>query len=1321
MNGSRSTPQRLGDRSSLDALSRTIEGLEARIEGLVGQSARDVAPRAAEPTRETWSPRSPERDPRDVRPDPLAEIRERQRMLEERRNRALSSAARPPIPSPRDETLRQETERRLSDAYRPRDERPLRAPPAQPAYVAPAAPVHDAALKEIAQALVSLREELKRDINEGVSREMSSLKAEIRDIKSVAGDQRNGSDDLRSELARLGESIDLLGHQTRTRGGSQDLAAEFEDLRSLMDGLAREESVRHMETRWTGMERRIADLDPMPIRDEVVSLAYRLDDIKNQLGTLNPSPAIHALEDRLLAVAEAMEQLGRHIQPNDHLIAEQFAGLDLRLDEISRAIAAGARASQSQEPELFNRLERRLAGLAEQIDLISEDNNRRPDPALELARRIEGLSARVEELVNTDAGVESAARLEERLDTLSRLLERNHKQPPAPELTGFLSDISRKIDALDKAPVNDRLAERLDYLARRIDEIDYQPQAPAQDDPAMLRLEKRLSDIARRLDETAATPQQDTYALQGLESQIANLAALISQPSAPSSAASFSPEFESRMASIEDYMATSDEYIIEAARQAAEAVMEAYGRNSGPAAVDLSQLAALAGDLRHLEELANSSEERTHRTFEALHDTLVQIAGRLDEMDQRLGATTYPAAPVEGHYFGEEQPRVAHRAPEAYPSQAQIQAAAAQASLSAANQRGNASDHGGVLLQDDGFAFAGPVIRTVEPEVAAAVEETARAFVGNEPEVQAPKVKGSFLSGLTERLGRRGKQPKAQKIDPAASDRAVFDNAPSVVPDDEAVHGSETELLEPGSGAPDIKKILERVRANQTRVGIPSDADRSDLIAAARRAAQAAAQEARPSSGKAGKDTAGATASRKGAASDKSSIFNRHRRPILMAVGAVLLAIMTMPLVNTFLHGSEAPSVEASTDPVADLAVKPPVSAATSPAAAVPEAKAESKPAQVDAAAKPAPAAVAPVAPPAKAEVPLAPPAAAVEKPAPVSQAAPLAPARTVSLAEDPGRLTTSAPVAGAPAQSLSTQTPVAAATIGAPQAAAIAIPAGIEPVALADAAKTGDALALFEIGARFTEGRGVKSDLAEAARWYKLSADKGFAPAEYRIANLYEKGNGVERDLTKAREYYERAAKAGNASAMHNLAVLYATGIDGKPDTATAVNWFKQAADLGVADSQFNLAVLYARGNGIPQNLEESYKWFGVAAKGGDKDAAQKRDDVANAMRPDQLQNARANLDLWKVKPLDPRANATDVPDAWLGKGLKTASVDMKKAVRNIQAILNNNGFDAGKPDGEMGAKTVNAIKAFQKSAGMTADGKITDQLVKELLARNK
>jgi localization factor PodJL len=263
--------------------------------------------------------------------------------------------------------------------------------------------------------------------------------------------------------------------------------------------------------------------------------------------------------------------------------------------------------------------------------------------------------------------------------------------------------------------------------------------------------------------------------------------------------------------------------------------------------------------------------------------------------------------------------------------------------------------------------------------------------------------------------------------------------------------------------------------------------------------------------------------------------------------------------------------------------------------------------------------------------------------------------------------------------------------------------------------------LALFEIGARYTDGRGVKIDLAEAAKWYKLSADRGLAPAEYRLANFYEKGTGVTRDVEKAKTLYKSAAEKGNASAMHNLAVLYATGVGGTPDFSEAARWFKQAAELNVRDSQFNLAILYARGNGVPQDLEETYKWFAIAAREGDQDAAQKRDEVANALSPDQLKSAKAKLDLWKPQPLDDAANTPMVPDEWIAKGQTTATVDMKRAIRNIQAILNMNGFDAGKPDGEMGKKTVTAIKAFQKSIGLEPSGRIDDALVKELLKRNK
>src|SRR5690606_18770894 len=146
-------------------------------------------------------------------------------------------------------------------------------------------------------------------------------------------------------------------------------------------------------------------------------------------------------------------------------------------------------------------------------------------------------------------------------------------------------------------------------------------------------------------------------------------------------------------------------------------------------------------------------------------------------------------------------------------------------------------------------------------------------------------------------------------------------------------------------------------------------------------------------------------------------------------------------------------------------------------------------------------------------------------------------------------------------------------------------------------------------------------------------SAELGFAPAQYRIGNMYEKGIGVTRDIAKSQGWYEKAAEQGNASAMHNLAVLHAMGADGQTDNCAASELLTKAAELGVNDSQLNLGSLSAKGAGIKQSLEESYIFIALVAKTGDKYAANKRDEIANALRPEQLERARAAAELRKPK----------------------------------------------------------------------------------------
>ncbi|MGV2064233.1 cell division protein PodJ [Agrobacterium sp. 22-226-1] len=1246
MNGLRSKTQQPSDRSSLDALNRTIEGLEARIEGLMSQKfPRD--PRAASAQPETKSEAYAARAA--VTPpqlDPVNEIRQRQRLLEASFQRPQESAARP------ERTIT----RPLAPEYRPRDAQQATAAPAPrersiPPYQEPQR--NDAALQEIAQALVNLRHELKHDIAEGVAREAQGLRAEIRNIRAVAEDQQFIGD-LRDDIARLAGSIDQLGNLASP--DAYGLRNEFEDLRLTIDQLAREDSVHRIESRWNNVEDTLRGFDAGALQDEIVSLAYRLDDIKTQLGGMSNNPAVRVLEDKLIAIASAVEQLGKHMQPNEAAFTEQFSGLDQRLDEISRAIAAtGTRANaQATDNALAQRLENRLNGLAEQLGDINRLAAAKPEPALDLTARLEALAGKIDEL----STARDAAQLHERLDQLSLLLERSQRPSQQAELTSFLSDISRKIDALDHGAVNDGLAERLDLLSRRIEDLDYrysQPQpASGLSESAFSRLEERLGNIAARLDETAHAAPADSDALASLENQIAHLSTLISQP-VQMQAAGMPPELDARMAAIEDYMASNDEYIIEAARQAAEAVLDAYTRNNlsaGANLADMTMLTDLATDLRNLEALSRNTEERTHRTFEALHETLVQIAGRLDNLDN---------APV---YREEAAPRNVAKPVSA--------TAHEDVSMPAA------------IFPEEGYIAEEQAILDADGKDGDAIVPPAAAK-------PAKAEKKSLLAGLTKRFKTgTAKTVKAaeEPVSASSSARTQVEPAPSLDPIDVLPAGQENELLEPGSGAPDIKKILERVRASQVAAsGKAADAEgRTDFIAAARRAAQAAAMETSPEKLDTGK---------KGRKAEASGL-SRYRRPLLLGIGAILLAMMAMPLVKTLIGGAEAPApvIEQKQD--------------NGPVSALPETGDKAVTIPSDLAIDPEQAAS----------------ADSIENTAPAENTIDPRTVGGAPLPDEP-------PVADVPAVDAANSgtvaqnepsAPVQVTATAVPAQDAITVPAGIEPASLAEAAAKGDTQALFEIAARYTDGRGVAADRTEAAKWYKLAADRGLAPAQYRLANLYEKANGVERNLPEAKRYYTLAAEQGNAGAMHNLAVLLASDAAGQPDFAAAAQWFIKASDLGVRDSQFNLAILYARGSGVKQDIEESYKWFAIAARDGDADAAQKRDEVAGALNPQQLQSAKAKVDAWKVKPLSEDANSVNPPEEWAGKeGVKTASVDMEKAIRNIQAILNKNGFDAGQPDGKLGKNTVTAIKDFQKSVGQTPDGRITNELVTALLARNK
>lgn len=1217
---------------------------------------------------------------------------------------------------------------------------------------------------KIAGELRGMREELRHQMTAGLQREFEALRKDIeRAFQSGAkpGASAKGSAELGLEFERLSGAIQTLAEKSDDRSVNM-LRLELEQVKAALETLAREESVQKVDRRWDDFDRRWTafedrvDADQRKRSDDpgLSALTARLEQISNAVNNLPESLSLRSLEEKVRTLAGAVDHFASQ---QDNRGSDTLGMIDERLDEISRAIVASTVAAQANsfDHEAFERIEKRIDSLARQIEEVAQDR-----PGNAVIDRLSTLSGRVDELAGRanlpEQAMERLAKqialiadkidqapampdadyifqgLEQRFDVLSSMMER--RQGDAIEQGNMLfRDLERRLDEVadrldqrmpqvDSAGIMEAIDARFTALAKRMETRVPDPAGEA----AIRGLESRLEDISSRLDASAAQVAGiDPALIRSLEAQVAGLSAHLSKPSTPL------PEFEDispRLNEIEKSLAGTRDSILGAAREAAENAVQSLAGSSA----NTTAVSGLAQDLKTLETLTRRSDERNSRTFEAIHDTLLKIVDRLGSLEPgepvEAMSELLDAAPVEpSNWRGARRPKMAVDAPsmdidQPLPLTGDMADLDGRAAAILHNEPGARSDLGSL----------GMGTRTPAEAAAAA----AMAALGSDTIVEKNEQAGGRRS-MFGGLARAFKGKKEADIPPLAGS-APSALIPSVDLDEPLDPKMANRPLEPGSGAPDLNAIMKRVRDERGQPAKPSDTDaaKSDFIAAARRAAQAAAAEA-DALKRQSTVTGPVKALRIG------DLLKARRKPILMGTTAILLALGALQLGKAFFA---EPAQLASND-VAPIVASQPVQTASLDAASQP--KTDAQPAAVESAPDRTVRQAEQSAPPTKndmaAQSMIATPPGAepsmgaaptVEPvPAPVALAtspdanpavsetttASAAPASTVPVAPEAADTDTGIqPMAAEPTTTKDTTGAVPPVDASPATTAKFDIPADAGPPALRDAAAGGDAKALFEIGSRYAESRGVKEDMAAAAKWYEKSAELGFAPAEYRIGNFYEKGIGVARDIKKAKTWYQLSAAQGNASGMHNLAVLFAMAADGVTDNESAAHWFQAAADVGVKDSQFNLGILAAKGVGMKQNLEESYKWFALVAKTGDKDAAAKRDEIANALRPEQLERARATTELWKAKPLDAAANSADIPESWQDAAPQTtASIDMKKAVQNIQRILNKNGYDAGGADGKMGQKTKTAIMAFQTDNKMAATGEVDENLVKALLAR--
>ncbi len=189
--------------------------------------------------------------------------------------------------------------------------------------------------------------------------------------------------------------------------------------------------------------------------------------------------------------------------------------------------------------------------------------------------------------------------------------------------------------------------------------------------------------------------------------------------------------------------------------------------------------------------------------------------------------------------------------------------------------------------------------------------------------------------------------------------------------------------------------------------------------------------------------------------------------------------------------------------------------------------------------------------------------------------------------------------------------------------------------------AELGHAEAQFTLGTMYEDGHGLRLDLAEAAKWYRLAAEQGLANAQFILGVFYENAKGVPRDFIEATKWYQRAADVGLDVAQYNLGVMYDRGRGVPQAYAEAAKWYSMAADQGQPEAQFNLGLMYDKAQGVAQDDIQAHKWLNLASSrfpASEKKkiaaAIKNRDRVAARMSAAQVAEAQRRAILWTPKP---------------------------------------------------------------------------------------
>jgi TPR repeat protein len=126
-----------------------------------------------------------------------------------------------------------------------------------------------------------------------------------------------------------------------------------------------------------------------------------------------------------------------------------------------------------------------------------------------------------------------------------------------------------------------------------------------------------------------------------------------------------------------------------------------------------------------------------------------------------------------------------------------------------------------------------------------------------------------------------------------------------------------------------------------------------------------------------------------------------------------------------------------------------------------------------------------------------------------------------------------------------------------------------------------------------YETGQGVPQNYAEAVKWYRESAERGYPAAQFNLGVFYETGQVVEQDFAGGRQMVSRRRRTGMRARAMQSRPLLPDRTRRRAGMQEAVKWFIRAARQGDKTAQHNLGLALRRARRPamprPQRLPET------------------------------------------------------------------------------------------------------------------------------------